>query len=86
MSEIALRWSKIFVTSQKNAKLILHSIFFLFLLKNIDCGYSLEPPRLAEAVLTCNLQSKSKKNIFFFFHLKIFIFTSCFRNDVPVLK
>ena len=21
-------------------------IFFLFLLKNIDCGYSLEPPRL----------------------------------------
>ena len=27
-------------------------IFFKFLLKNIDCGYSLEPPRLAEAVLT----------------------------------
>ena len=35
-------------------------IFFLFLLQNIDCGYSLEPPRrgvltsnrLAEAVLT----------------------------------
>ena len=26
-------------------------IFFLFLLKNIDCGYSLEPPR-REAVLT----------------------------------
>ena len=26
-------------------------IIFLFLLKNIDCGYSLEP-RLAEAVLT----------------------------------
>ena len=22
-----------------------HSLFFLFLLKNIDCGYSLEPPR-----------------------------------------
>ena len=27
-------------------------IFFLFLLQNIDCGYSLEPPRLAEALLT----------------------------------
>ena len=22
-----------------------YTIFFLFLLKNIDCGYSLEPPR-----------------------------------------
>ena len=28
-------------------------LFFLFLLQNIDCGYSLEPPCLAEAVLTC---------------------------------
>ena len=28
-------------------------LFFLFLLQNIDCGYTLEPPRLAEAVLTC---------------------------------
>ena len=27
-------------------------IFFLFVLKNIDCGYSLEPPQF-EAVLTC---------------------------------
>ena len=27
-------------------------LFFLFLLQNIDCGYSLEPPR-REAVLTC---------------------------------
>ena len=26
-------------------------LFYLFLLQNIDCGYSLEPPRLA--VLTC---------------------------------
>ena len=25
--------------------LIGYTLFFLFLLKNIDCGYSLEPPR-----------------------------------------
>ena len=45
-------------------------LFFLFLLQNIDCGYSLEPPqrggsnenRLSEAVLTCthNLCSEQK--------------------------
>ena len=29
-----------------------YSLFFLILLKDIDCGYSLEPPRRAEAVLT----------------------------------
>ena len=23
----------------------MYTLFFLFLLKNIDCGYSLEPPR-----------------------------------------
>ena len=34
-------------------------LFFLFLLKNIDCGYSLEPPR----VLSQNI--KKKKSIFF---------------------
>ena len=28
-------------------------LFFLFLFKTIDCGYSLEPPRRGEAVLTC---------------------------------
>ena len=28
-------------------------LVFLFLLQNIDCGYSLEPPRRGEAVLTC---------------------------------
>ena len=26
-------------------------IFFVFLLQNIDCRYSLEPPRLCEAVV-----------------------------------
>ena len=39
-------------------------IFFLFLLQNIDCGYSLEP-----------LEQKKKKNIKKF-HLKIIIFTA----------
>ena len=29
-----------------------YSLIFLFLLKYIDCGYSLEPPRRGEAVLT----------------------------------
>ena len=35
-------------------------LFFLFLLQNIDCGYSLEPPR---RVLTIYVLSKNKKNI-----------------------
>ena len=56
-------------------------LFFLFLLQNIDCGYSLEPPqpwnRLGEAVLTCNHSlcffSKNKRNSKNFL-LKIFIF------------
>ena len=47
-------------------------LFFLFLLQNIDYGYSLEPPR--EVVLTVvypqsMFWSKNKKNsIFFFFY------------------
>ena len=44
-------------------------LFFLFLLQNIDCGYSLEPPR----VPTIYVLSKNKKNIEIFL-LKIFIF------------
>ena len=42
-------------------------IFFLFLLQNIDCGYSLVP--------TINGLSKNKKNINKF-HLKMNIFTA----------
>ena len=42
---------------------------FLFLLQNIDCGYSLEPPH------TINVLSKNKKNIKKI-HLKINIFTA----------
>ena len=49
--------------------------FFLFLLKNIDCGYSLEPPR---RVSTIYVLSKNKKNVKHFL-LKIFIFYN-FRN------
>ena len=48
-------------------------IFLLFLLQNIDCGYS-----LAEAVLTCTHNlcfGQNKKNIRNF-HLKIIIFTA----------
>ena len=48
-------------------------IIFLFLLQNIHCGYSLEPPQL-----TCTqiyVLSKNKKNITFF-QLKITIFTA----------
>ena len=49
-------------------------IIFLFLLQNIECGYTLEPPHyLIEAVLTCttiNFLSKIKKNITLF-RLKI---------------
>ena len=33
-------------------------IFFIFLLKNIDCGYSLELPRYPQSMLL----SRSKKN------------------------
>ena len=42
-------------------------LFFLFLLQNIDCGYSLEPPRY--------VLSKNKKNIKYFL-LKSFNFYS----------
>ena len=44
-------------------------LFFLFLLQNIDCGYSLEPPRIA----TIYVSSKNKQNIIFYL-LKIFFF------------
>ena len=44
----------------------------------MDCGYSLEPPRLSEANLTCIhnqcFEKKNKKSITIF-HLKILIFS-----------
>ena len=62
---------------------------FLFLLQNIDCGYSLD--RLREAVLTCthNLcfeqkyQNFSAENFQFLKLIKsLFITWACFRNGV----
>ena len=57
-------------------------LFFLFFLQNIDCGYSLEPPRrgssnrLGEAVLTCthNLCFEQNKKYIKIFPLKTFNF------------
>ena len=51
-------------------------IFFLCLLENIDCGYSLEPPRRGETVLasTQNLCLEQKCETYPNFYLKIFIF------------
>ena len=52
------------------------SIFFLFLLQNIDCGYSLEPPRRGGSNVHPQFMfgSKNKKNIKFFL-MKFSIFT-----------
>ena len=49
--------------------------FFLFLLQNIDCGYSLEPPRRggSNEYPQSMFWSKNKKNVKIFL-LKIFIF------------
>ena len=46
-------------------------LFFLFLLQNIDCGYSLEPPRRMYVL------SKNKKK-YQFFPVKIFVLTTKF--------
>ena len=59
-------------------------LFFLFWLQNIDCGYSLEPPRRGSSnvypqrVPTIYVLSKNKKNVEIFL-LKIFIFYN-FKN------
>ena len=50
------------------------SVFFLFLLKNIDCGFSLEPPRRGGSTSTHNLCFEQKYEKYPNFHLKIFIF------------
>ena len=66
-------------------------IIFLFLLQNIDCGYSLEPPH--EAVLTCthnlcfeqkyeNSQKHSTKNCHFYgSDILLYIAWACLRNE-----
>ena len=43
-------------------------LFFLFLLQNIDCGYSLEPPR--------------RKNKIKFKNFQLFIARTSFRNGI----
>ena len=45
-------------------------LFFLFLLQNIDCGYSLEPPRPAKIR---KIKKKSTENFQFIQHRKICI-------------
>ena len=37
-----------------------YTLFFLFLLKSIDCGYSLEPPRRAVLTSTHNICFEQK--------------------------
>ena len=53
-------------------------IIFLFLLQNIDCGYSLEPPQyhLTEVVLKCTHTLCFEQNTkhINYFHLKVIIF------------
>ena len=52
-----------------------YTLFFLFLLKNIDCGYSLEPPRRggSNEYTQSFFLSRNIKNIRIFY-LKLFIF------------
>ena len=72
-------------------------LFFLFLLQNIDCGYSLEPPR---RVPTIYVLSKNKKIIKTFFaenfhflnfknlcilHGQVFVMGVCFQVSAQVL-
>ena len=52
-----------------------YTVFFLFLLKNIDCWYSLEPPRRGGFNEYHNLCFEQKyEKISEFFYLKIFNF------------
>ena len=72
----------------------MYIIFFLFMLKNIACGYSLEPPR--RGVPTINVLSRNMKNIrisylktFIFFIVKFLVylnrhvFVMCFGKAMP---
>ena len=76
---------------QENWGLQGYTLFFLFLLKTIDCGYSLEPPRRGgsnecpQSMFWAEIWKISEflYEIFPFFGCKIFnIFEqACFRND-----
>ena len=67
-------------------------IIFLFLLKNIDSGYSLEPPHLIEAVLTgthnlCFEQKQEKYQNFLSenFHILVVKFSVYLNRHVFVM-
>ena len=51
-----------------------YTLFLLFLLKNIDCGYSLEPPRWGGSNGYHNLclEQKCEKNQNFYLNLSVF--------------
>ena len=51
-----------------------YTLFFLFLLKNIGCGYSLEPPRRGGSNEYLNLCFEQKYENIRSFYLKIFSF------------
>ena len=62
-------------------------IFFLFLLKNIDCGYMLEPPLCFEAKIRKNVYPCKPQ----FYYIKVgckgvFVAWTCFRDDMYVLS
>ena len=50
-----------------NFQIKIFDIFLIFA-QNIDCGYTLEPPHLSEAVLTCThnlcFRAKIRKNLY----------------------
>ena len=69
----------------------MYTLFFLFLFKNIDCGYSLEPPRRGgsneypQSMFWAEIWKISECLVwkFSFFGDKIFsiLEKACFRND-----
>ena len=71
-------WQKITITGPLNAKIMVNRWLTCCLLQNIDCGYSLEPPR--QGVPTIYVLSKNKKNIKIFL-MKFSIFTA---QKIPV--
>ena len=64
-----------FVYYDTSSKVLVREyLFFLFLLQNIDCGYSLEPPRLLTCTHKLCFGAKIRKNLKDFL-MKFSIFT-----------
>ena len=72
---------------------------FLIFAQNIDCGYTLEPNRLNEAVLTCThnqcFGAKIRKNVYpckpQFYYIKVgckwvFVTGTCLRNVLSIKR